>query len=685
MTSGNQRKITPPQPNIETQHFWDAAAAGKFVLPFCLDCSKPHWYPRALCPFCFSDRIEWKEASGRGTIYSFTVMRRESVPYALAYVTLEEGPTMMSNLVEIDLESLVIGQAVSLVFQPSDGGPPVPMFKTVKEPEAGNRDQQGNNAAPADPLDDPRMTAIAKGMVTAYFAKTNGDAPAVIDRDRTVSFTELNSRANQLVRALRVRGVKKGDGIALMCSNRLEFVDVMVAADRAGLRFTPVNHHLNGDEAGYILGNCEAVAFVAEARFAANAATAAAAAPGATVRLAVGGDIAGFESYDAAIVGEAGSDIDDPVLGSRMFYTSGTTGRPKGVYRPPGEALATVLGAVGSATTADYQAGMGQLHLCTGPLYHAAPLGCSLAQPLLAGVGVVLMDRWDAEEALRLIERHRITHTHMVPTMFHRLLSLPQDVRSRYAVSSLQFVIHGGAPCPVPVKAALIEWWGPLLYEYYAATEGLGVTVSSTDWLKKPGTVGKPATENHIRILDGDGKDLPPNTAGTVYVKSPPIGRFKYFKDDSKTIGAYKGEYYTLEDVGYLDDDGWLFLTDRSAHLIISGGVNIYPAEIEAVLITHPAVGDVGVIGMPNEEWGEEVKAVIELQPGIKGSPELAAELLAFCKERLARFKCPRSVDFSDKLPRLDNGKLYKKGLRDAYRAAATNEARDFVGKTGAS
>jgi long-chain acyl-CoA synthetase len=247
-------------------------------------------------------------------------------------------------------------------------------------------------------------------------------------------------------------------------------------------------------------------------------------------------------------------------------------------------------------------------------------------------------------------------------------------MKDKYDLSSLQFVIHGAAPCSVQLKSAMIKWWGPILSEYYAATEGRAVSVTSTDWLKRPGTVGKPNPIDQVRILDEHAQALAPNTAGTIYIKAPAVGRFNYFKDDSKTASSYRGDYFTLGDIGYLDEDGWLFLTDRNANLIISGGVNIYPTEIEAVLLTHPAVGDVGVIGVPNEEWGEEVKAVIELQAGISGSTELVVELLAFCKEHLATFKCPRSIDFSEKLPRLDNGKLYKQGLREQYRAAAANK-----------
>lgn len=521
-----------------------------------------------------------------------------------------------------------------------------------------------------------RIEALRTGMVLALWAENKPDEPAIISDAGDRTFAQLNARANQLVRALRRRGLTEGDSVALICSNRPEFPETVAACQRSGLRFTPVNWHLTGEEAGYIVDDCEAKALIVDVRYAATGTEAAAAAPNATIKLAVGGDIEGFDSYDAALAEEDGSDIDDPALGTSMLYTSGTTGRPKGVHRPAARGAAaaaaqqqTASQRTSAAAAASNQGGR-SMHLCTGPLYHAAPLAFSLSAPLAQGMGIALMDKWDAEETLRLIDEHKITHSHMVPTMFHRILSLPDDVKNKYDVSSLRYIIHGAAPCPVPVKKAIIDWWGPIVVEYYAATEGSGSFVTSEEWLKKPGTVGKPATDDHVRILDDDGNELAAGGIGTVFLKAPDQGRFSYYKDDTKTSSAYRDNYFTLGDIGYLDEEGYLYLTDRSANLIISGGVNIYPAEVEAVLLTHPAVGDAAVIGVPNEDWGEEVKAVIETQPDVEATPELAAELMAFCKERLASYKAPRSVDFTDELPRHDNGKLYKRVLRDQYRAA---------------
>ncbi len=284
-------------------------------------------------------------------------------------------------------------------------------------------------------------------------------------------------------------------------------------------------------------------------------------------------------------------------------------------------------------------------------LYHAAPLAFGLTVPFLNGATIVLMDGWDAEETLRLIDEHDVTHMHMVPTMFVRMLKLPPDVREQYDVSSLRNILHGAAPCPPAVKAALIEWLGPVVYEYYAATEGTGTWVDPHAWLGRPGTVGKVDPPDHIKIADDDGNELPPGSVGTIFLKAPDIGRFEYFKDGTKTESVYRGDYFTLGDVGYVDDDGYLFLTDRSTNLIIFGGSNVYPAEVDNVLLEHPAVLDVATIGVPDAEWGEVVKAVVELAPDVAGTPELEAELVEFTRERLAHYKCPRSVDFVGAAP----------------------------------
>jgi long-chain acyl-CoA synthetase len=364
------------------------------------------------------------------------------------------------------------------------------------------------------------------------------------------------------------------------------------------------------------------------------------------------------------VAAEAADDVDDPALGSQMLYTSGTTGRPKGVFRDEASLATAVM--LARAAYRD-----GNVHLLTGPLYHAAPLLFSMNAPLIAGVPVVVMPAWDPEEALRLIERHHVTHTHMVPTMFHQLLALPDDVRARYDVSSLHNVLHGAAPCPVGVKQRLIEWLGPVVNEYYAATEGLGTWVDARTWLQKPGTVGKPVPDDQVVVADEEGNPTPPGEVGLVWFKASEVP-FEYYKDRAKTQSSYRERHFTLGDMGYVDDDGFLFLTDRSANLIISGGVNIYPAEVDAVLLDHPAVADAAVIGVPNPEWGEEVLGVIELRAGAEQSRDLADELVDFCRDRLAHYKCPRRVEFVDQLPRQDNGKIYKRLLRDRYRERAS-------------
>jgi long-chain acyl-CoA synthetase len=504
-------------------------------------------------------------------------------------------------------------------------------------------------------------------MYVGYWAVHLPNAPAVIGEQGRLSFAELNARSNRFARLLRERGMKPGDNLALLCHNCFEFVETAMAARRIGVRLTPINFHLGADEVAYILRDCDAKVFVSAARFAGVAARASQGIAELHTRIALDGDIPAFEAFRPLLETHSSDDVPDPMLGVSMLYTSGSTGRPKGVARPSTPASGAAV--TSRISRGEYRAGE-DLHLCTGPLYHAAPLAYSLVMPLLAGAGVVLMDGWDAERSLGLIEEHGITHTHMVPTMFHRLLALPRERRKSFKLSSLRYLLHGAAPCPIDVKRALIEWLGPVVVEYYGATEGTGTFVDSETWLRKPGTVGRPEPRDQIKILDDNGSELPPDTVGTVYLKSPAATRFSYHKDAEKTQGAFRGDYFTVGDMGRLDSDGFLFLTDRSANLIISGGVNIYPAECDAELLTHPAVHDVAVIGVPNREWGEEVKAVVELRPGYTPGAELERELIEHCRARLAHYKCPRSVDFVTKLPRYDSGKLSKQALRESYRQA---------------
>jgi long-chain acyl-CoA synthetase len=500
------------------------------------------------------------------------------------------------------------------------------------------------------------------------FAASNPAHIALIEPDgHLVNVGELLASANRLVHGMRALGLQRGDVIAAVLPNSREAYELYLAMQQAGWYLVPINYHLIAPEIAYILRDCEAKLFVAHERFAEACRAAVAEADLPLSRAFAVGEIPGFRPYAELQADQPADTPTNRELGSVMNYTSGTTGRPKGVRRPlPGTTPEEA--DLGSALVTGYgvdPAETDNVHLLACPWYHTAPLIMSVPS-LHLGHTVAIMDRFDPERALDLIQRHHVTLTHLVPTQFVRLLALPDDVRRRYDTSSLRHVIHGAAPCSPEVKRRMIEWWGLVLDEYYASTEGVGGTIIfSEEWLRKPGSVGKARSGNEIVILDDDGRVLPPGEVGTVY--SIPRTAFEYFKDTQKTAAARHGKYATVGDVGYLDEDGYLYLSDRKTDMIISGGVNIYPAEIEGVLITHPGVADVAVIGVPNDEWGEEVKAIVETHAGGHSAVGLAADLMAFLDGRLARFKWPRSIDFIDQMPRDPSGKLYRRKLRERY------------------
>jgi long-chain acyl-CoA synthetase len=479
---------------------------------------------------------------------------------------------------------------------------------------------------------------------------------------------DLLGRTNQVVHGLRRLGMQRGDVVATLLPNGVEMFELYLAALQSGWYLVPINHHLVAPEVAYILDDSGAKVFVAHERFAAVAAEAATSAGiDPAGRLAVG-TIDGFASFGDRRAAEPTDDPDDRTIGDVMNYTSGTTGNPKGVYRPlsglsPEEAA---LGLSGILFLFGIQPQDDNVHIVGSPLYHTAVMRFSGASIHL-GHTIVLMDKWLPEGMLELIQRYRVTTSHMVPTQFHRLLALPEDVRGQYDVGSLRHMIHAAAPCPVDVKHKMIEWWGSAIDEYYAASEGGGTLVTAEEWLEKPGTVGRPWPISEIAIFDDAGNRIEePGVIGTVYM-SMQTGDFSYHKDKEKTKSNRIGKFFTVGDVGFLDEDGFLFLRDRKIDMIISGGANIYPAEIENVLLGHPAVGDVAVFGIPHDDWGEEVKAVVEPADGVEASDALATELIEYCGSRLAKFKTPKSIDFTHAMPRDPNGKLYKRKLRDPY------------------
>jgi long-chain acyl-CoA synthetase len=507
-------------------------------------------------------------------------------------------------------------------------------------------------------------------MYPGTHAPTHPDRAALVmaSTGTTVTFGELEERSLRLAHRLRAEGLVRGDVIALVCDNDPRIFDVYWAAQRTGLYLTAVNYHLADDEVRYIVEDCEARAvFVGGA--AAPHADALSDLEQIRWRVAIGTDIPGYEDLEHTLANSSTAPLDDQPRGGDMLYSSGTTGRPKGIKPPlpdrqidePGDTMISTFGP-------RFGFDESTVYLSPAPLYHAAPLRTCATVQALGGTAVV-MDRFDAEQALALIERHRVTHSQWVPTMFVRMLKLPDAVRGRYDVSSMRVAIHAAAPCPVDVKRAMMDWWGPVLHEYYSSTELNGMTAIGPDeWLEKPGSVGR-AVLGVLRVCDDDGHELPAGEVGTIYFEREVLP-FHYHNDPDKTRAAQHPEHPTwtaVGDLGYVDDDGYLFLTDRKAFMIISGGVNIYPQEIEDVLVMHDAVADAAVIGVPHEEMGEQVKAVVQLAEGTEGSPKLEQQLIDYVKGRIARFKAPRSIDFVDELPRTPTGKLVKGQLRKRY------------------
>ena len=494
----------------------------------------------------------------------------------------------------------------------------------------------------------------------AAHAATSPDKPAVVmaGSGERRTYGELEDASNRVAQLLRAAGLHTEDHVAVLLTNRVEWYDVVWGAMRAGLYVTPVNFHLTAAEAGYITRDCGARALFADAELADTVAAMRGELGDVGLKVAVGGPLDGFDDLDEAVADSPAEPVADEVEGMWMLYSSGTTGRPKGI-KPPLRKLP--LGAdtpFGALLSGLYGFTAETVYLSPAPLYHAAPAGWTTMTQRLGGTAVV-MEHFDAEDFLALIERHRVTHTQVVPTHLVRLLKLPEEVRRRYDLSSLQRVVHAAAPCPPEVKRAAIEWLGPIVYEFYSGSEGSGFcAIGPEEWLAHPGSVGR-SLMGAAHIVGDDGEDVPVGEEGQVWFES--ATRFEYHGDAEKTATAWNDRgWSTMGDIGRVDADGYLYLTDRVAHTIISGGVNIYPREAEDVLIVHPSVMDVGVVGVPDDDMGERVVAFVQL---IDGADVPAGELLAWCRDRLTHYKCPTEVRFVDELPRLPTGKLQKRAL----------------------
>jgi long-chain acyl-CoA synthetase len=504
----------------------------------------------------------------------------------------------------------------------------------------------------------------------SVYAAETPDRPAYImaNSGEVVTYAQLDRRSNQIAHLLRLSGVERGDHIAMMMKNCVEFLQVAQAANRAGIIFTPISTHLKQDETAYIITNCKAKLFIASSSLAEVAVEAVSASEGLKRCLSVGGDIAGFDSLDEQLASLPETPIEDEFLGAPMLYSSGTTGKPKGVYwAPHAEDIQTdhpMSGSVGAFFGFDVET----IYLSPAPLYHAAPLHYNLMVLGLGGTSVI-MEHFDPEQSLALVEQYKVTHSQWVPIMFVRMLKLPEAARTRFDLSSMKCAIHAAAPCPIDVKEAMIEWWGPVIVEYYSGSEGNGFTIiDSANWLTHKGSVGQ-ALIGEPRIVSETGEVLGPGEVGDVYfANSRP---FEYFDEPEKTKDAFNAQgWSTMGDVGYLDEEGFLYLTDRKNFTIITGGVNVYPAEIEGLLITHDKVADVAVFGVPHPEFGEQIVAVVQPLSWAEATEETEMELIDWMRERLSSVKVPRTLDFMEVLPRMDNGKLYKRHLQDAYRDA---------------
>jgi long-chain acyl-CoA synthetase len=499
-------------------------------------------------------------------------------------------------------------------------------------------------------------------------------AAIVAETGEAITYGELEDRSRRLAQLFRARGLGVGAHVAVLLDNDLRYFEVMWATRRAGIYLTPINWHLGADEAGYILTDCGATALITSSRFDDLIDDLGAQLDAVTTRVSIDGGLEGFDDHEVALAAHPAEPVEDETEGLPMFYSSGTTGRPKGILPPlPGTPFGT--GGMADQLAAMYGIGLGTRYLVPAPLYHAAPLGWSLGAQR-GGSSVVLMQRFDPETALRAIEEHQVTHAQFVPTHFVRMLKLDPEVRQRHDVSSLQVAIHAAAPCPVEVKRQMFDWWGPILHEYYSGSEGAGFcAVGPDEWLEHPGTVGK-ALMGTPHIVGEDGTEQPAGEVGQIWFEG--AATFEYHGDAAKTAEAFDARgWATLGDVGYLDEDGYLYLTDRVSHMVISGGVNIYPQEIEDVLVLHEAVADVGVIGVPDADMGESVLAVVQPADLAADTDALAAELDRFCREHLAGFKCPRAYRFADELPRLPTGKLLKRKLRDEHGGSS---ARSVIG-----